>query len=46
MEHSQKSKEKYNGMNEQEDYVVCDICGFCTAALSGHLVSHNITTEE
>jgi hypothetical protein len=33
-------------MNEQEDYVVCDICGFCAAALSGHLVSHNITTEE
>lgn len=41
-----KSKEKYEGMRENFDYVVCKICGFYAAALSGHLASHNISTNE
>ena len=41
-----KSKEKYIGMNERVDYVICAICGFHAAALSGHLISHNMTTDE
>jgi Zn ribbon nucleic-acid-binding protein len=41
-----KSQEKYAKLVEDIDYVECVVCGFRAAALSGHLLKHNMNTNE